>query len=193
VRCRPRGVAELPYEFGERFAGESKSTVKEGLRFLRHLVLLRTGKARARMIAVGLVGASGFLPNLAVLWLLIHNAGMHYVPAEIIANQAGLLWNFVIIDSLVYRNHRRQRRRSVRMLGFAALGNADLVARIPLLALLVTVAGIPPVPATALSLGLVFALRFVIVDRVLYRRRPGPSVTGVVPAGAVARRRRRRS
>jgi hypothetical protein len=53
VRCRPRGVAELPYEFGERFAGESKSTVKEGLRFLRHLALLRTGDARARMIAVG--------------------------------------------------------------------------------------------------------------------------------------------
>jgi dolichol-phosphate mannosyltransferase len=34
VRCRPRGVAELPYEFGERFADESKSTVKEGLRFV---------------------------------------------------------------------------------------------------------------------------------------------------------------
>jgi dolichol-phosphate mannosyltransferase len=171
VRCRPRGVAELPYEFGERFAGESKSTLKEGLRFLRHLALLRTAESRARMIAFGLVGASGFLPNLAVLWLLIHGTGMHYVPAEIIANQAGLLWNFLIIDSLVYRDHRRQHRRSLRMLSFGALGNADLVVRIPLLALLVTAAGIPPVPATALSLIVVFALRFVIVDRVLYRRR----------------------
>ena len=186
VRCRPRGVAELPYEFGERFAGESKSTIREGLRFLRHLALLRTAESRARMIAFGLVGASGFLPNLALLWLLIHGTGMHYIPAEIIANQAGLIWNFLIIDSLVYRDHRRQRRRSLRMLNFAALGNADLVVRIPLLALLVTALGIPPVPATALSLVVVFALRFVIVDRFLYRRRPP---TGPSPAAPPAPRR----
>jgi dolichol-phosphate mannosyltransferase len=111
---------------------------------------------------------------------------MHYVPAEIIANQAGLIWNFLIIDSLVYRDHRRQRRRSLRMLNFAALGNADLVVRIPLLALLVTALGIPPVPATALSLVVVFALRFVIVDRFLYRRRPP---TGPSPAAPPAPRR----
>jgi dolichol-phosphate mannosyltransferase len=178
VRCRPNGIAELPYEFGERFAGESKSTLREGLRFLRHLVLLRCSDARARMVVFGLIGASGFLPNLALLWLLIHGTGMHYVPAEVIANQAGLFWNFLLMDSLVYQNHRRHRSRPLRFLNFAVLGNVDLVARIPLLALLVTTLGIGPVTATAISLVLVFALRYLIVDRLLYLKRSSDPALG---------------
>ncbi|MCW0211861.1 MAG: polyprenol monophosphomannose synthase [Pseudonocardia sp.] len=42
VRSRLTRIAELPYEFGVRHAGESKSTIREGLRFLHHLLVLRT-------------------------------------------------------------------------------------------------------------------------------------------------------
>lgn len=41
VRCRPETVTEIPYGFRPRFAGESKSSVKEGVRFARHLFRLR--------------------------------------------------------------------------------------------------------------------------------------------------------
>jgi dolichol-phosphate mannosyltransferase len=47
VRTRPGRVAEVPYVFGERHAGDSKSSVREGLRFLRHLAMLRTGEVDA--------------------------------------------------------------------------------------------------------------------------------------------------
>lgn len=47
VRLRPRPVAEVPYVFGERHAGDSKSSMREGLRFLRHLLVLKIGSARA--------------------------------------------------------------------------------------------------------------------------------------------------
>ncbi|MFJ4643516.1 glycosyltransferase [Streptomyces bobili] len=171
VRCRPRGIAEVPYAFGERHAGESKSTAREGMRFLRHLITLRTADPRARAVVFGLIGLSGFVPNLALLWLLTDQApGLHYAPAEIIANQAGLLWNFALIDSLVYRNQRRHHRRSVRLLTFAAVGNLDLVARIPLAALLIGAAGMTALPATALAMAIVFTARFLVVDRWLYRR-----------------------
>ncbi|MFJ6982130.1 MULTISPECIES: glycosyltransferase [unclassified Streptomyces] len=171
VRCRPRGIAEVPYAFGERHAGESKSTAREGMRFLRHLVTLRTADPRARAVVFGLVGLSGFVPNLALLWLLTGWApGLHYAPAEIIANQAGLLWNFALIDSFVYRNQRRHHRRGVRLLTFAAVGNADLVARIPLAALFIGAGGMTALPATALAMVIVFTARFLVVDRWLYRR-----------------------
>ncbi|MFI0979742.1 glycosyltransferase [Streptomyces sp. NPDC021093] len=175
VRCRPRGIAEVPYAFGERHAGESKSTVREGLRFLRHLVTLRTADPRARMVVFGLIGLSGFVPNLALLWVLNGSGGMHYAPAEIIANQAGLLWNFLLVDAFLYRTQRGERRWPARLLSFAAVGNADLLARIPLTALLVTTASLAPVAATALSMVLVFAGRFLVVDRWLYGRRRGAS------------------
>jgi dolichol-phosphate mannosyltransferase len=41
VRCRLRRITEVPYQFQDRFAGESKASFGEGLRFLRHLVVLK--------------------------------------------------------------------------------------------------------------------------------------------------------
>jgi len=48
VRARPARIVEVPYTFQPRLAGESKSSLREGLRFLRHLVILRLGSAGAR-------------------------------------------------------------------------------------------------------------------------------------------------
>ncbi|HTR95327.1 MAG TPA: polyprenol monophosphomannose synthase [Trebonia sp.] len=48
VRCRIRKVTEVPYEFQDRFAGQSKANLGEGLRFFRHLMLLRFGSAGRR-------------------------------------------------------------------------------------------------------------------------------------------------
>lgn len=169
VRCRPRSVAEVPYDFGVRHAGESKSTVREGLRFLRHLIRLRTTSGTpSRALAFGAIGLSGFLPNLALLWFLTRTTGLHHTAAEVIANQAGMVWNFVLIELLLYRGRKPMGPRA-RLLSFVALANLDLVARIPLTLLLVSGFGLTPVPATALAMVFVFALRFLCVDRFLYR------------------------
>jgi len=41
VRCRIRQIIEVPYQFQDRFAGQSKANLGEGLRFLQHLLVLR--------------------------------------------------------------------------------------------------------------------------------------------------------
>ncbi|MET8447307.1 glycosyltransferase family 2 protein [Streptomyces sp. NPDC005209] len=181
VRSRPRAVAEVPFVFQDRFAGESKSTAQEGFRFLRHLVGLRTASPVARMLAFGLIGATGFVPNLVGLWALTV-LGMHYVPAEILANQLGVAWNFVLIEHLLFRERRAHRRWWDRVGRFALLANADLVLRIPLIALLVDRFGMGALPATALALVTTFVLRFVGTEALVYLPRRG--------AGGGARRRR---
>ncbi|MEU9439521.1 glycosyltransferase family 2 protein [Streptomyces sp. NPDC048304] len=172
VRSRPRQVAEVPFVFQERFAGESKSTAREGLRFLRHLTGLRTASPAARMAGFGLIGASGFAPNLVGLWALTA-AGVHYLPAEILANQLGVAWNFLLIEHLLFRDRRAHRRWWDRLGRFALLANADLVLRIPLIALLVGRFGMGALPATALALVLTFVLRFAGTEALVYlpRRR----------------------
>ncbi|MEV0980811.1 glycosyltransferase family 2 protein [Streptomyces sp. NPDC049915] len=172
VRSRPARVAEVPFVFEERFAGESKSTAREGLRFLRHLAGLRTDAPLARMIGFGLIGASGFVPNLAGLWALTA-LGVHYVPAEIIANQFGVAWNFLLIEHLLFRERRAHRRWWDRLGRFALLANADLVLRIPLIALFVRHLGMGPLTATALALVTTFVVRFVGTEALVYlpRRR----------------------
>jgi dolichol-phosphate mannosyltransferase len=172
VRGRPRRVAEVPFVFEDRFAGESKSTAREGLRFLRHLAGLRTASPAARMAGFGLIGASGFVPNLVGLWALTA-VGLHYLAAEILANQLGVAWNFLLIEHLLFRDRRAHRRWWDRLGRFALLANADLVLRIPLIAVLVGRFRMGALPATAVALVLTFVLRFVGTEALVYlpRRR----------------------
>ncbi|MEU9732335.1 glycosyltransferase family 2 protein [Streptomyces sp. NPDC048002] len=167
VRSRPRQVAEVPFVFQDRFAGESKSTAQEGLRFLRHLAGLRTATPAARMVGFGLIGASGFVPNLLALWILT-GFGMHYLPAEIVANQFGVAWNFLLIEHLLFRDRRVHRRWWDRAGRFALLANADLVLRIPLIALFVHQLHLGALSATALALVTTFVLRFAATEALVY-------------------------
>ncbi|MDF2847378.1 MAG: glycosyltransferase family 2 protein, partial [Oerskovia sp.] len=57
-------VVEEPFVFGERFAGQSKATFANGLRYLQQLTALRFG----RMSTFALVGAFGAVLNLAIMW-----------------------------------------------------------------------------------------------------------------------------
>ncbi|MEU0394684.1 glycosyltransferase family 2 protein [Streptomyces sp. NPDC006208] len=175
VRCRPETVAEVPFVFQDRFAGESKSTAKEGMRFLGHLVGLRTASPVARMLVFGLIGLTGFVPNLVGLHLLT-GAGMHYLPAEIVANQFGVVWNFLLIEVLLFRDRRRHRHWADRVGRFALLANADLLLRIPLIALFVGRMDMAVLPATALALLTTFVLRFAATEALVYlpRKKSAP-------------------
>lgn len=124
------------------------------------------------MVGFGLIGASGFLPNLVGLWALMA-VGLHYVPAEILANQLGVAWNFVLIEHLLFRDRRQHRRWWDRVGRFALLANADLVLRIPLIALFVHRFGMGALSATALALVTTFVLRFVGTEALVYLPRRG--------------------
>ncbi|MGP4005515.1 glycosyltransferase [Streptomyces sp. 4N124] len=175
VRSRPRTVTEVPFVFQERFAGQSKSTATEGRRFLRHLAGLRTADPLARMVVFGLIGLTGFVPNLVALWALT-GAGMHYLPAEIVANQFGVAWNFLLIEKLLFRDRRGHRHWADRTVRFGLLANADLVLRIPLIALFVGQFGLSVLPATALALVITFVLRFVGTEALVYLPRRSRTV-----------------
>ncbi|CAM5492787.1 Undecaprenyl-phosphate 4-deoxy-4-formamido-L-arabinose transferase [Streptomyces alboniger] len=184
VRNRPRQVTEEPFVFQDRSTGESKSSAQEGIRFLRHLAGLRTASPVARMVGFGLIGATGFVPNLVGLWALTL-AGMHYVPAEILANQFGVAWNFVLIEHLLFRDRRRHRRWWDRAGRFALLANADLVLRIPLIALFVHRFGMGALSATALALVTTFVLRFAGTEALVYLPH---TARGGLDGGRTARR-----
>ncbi|WP_405721091.1 glycosyltransferase family 2 protein [Streptomyces sp. NBC_01537] len=167
VRCRPASVTEVPFAFQERYSGESKSSAREGLRFLAHLIGLRTASPAARMLLFGGIGLSGFVPNLVGLYLLTA-VGLHYVPAEIVANQFGVFWNFLLIEVLLYRDRRGHRHWADRLGRFVLITNADLLLRIPLIALLVTHFGMSVLPATAMALFATFLLRFAGTEAMVY-------------------------
>ncbi len=173
VRGRLTRIAEVPFRFQERFAGASKASLGEGGRFLRHVLTLLFSQQKARMLAFGIIGLSGFVPNLATLWLLTRPFGMNYLLAEVLANQVAIGWNFLLLDLLLFR-HRRHRHWSGRFGKFLVLANADMIARIPLLGLLVTYARMDVLLATAITLVAAFGVRFVVTDRFIYLSRRTP-------------------
>jgi dolichol-phosphate mannosyltransferase len=53
VRSATLRVAEVPYTFGERVAGESKASLREGCRYLVHLLRLRVSVVCLRPVELG--------------------------------------------------------------------------------------------------------------------------------------------
>ncbi|MEV3858783.1 glycosyltransferase [Streptomyces sp. NPDC050095] len=173
VRHPAARVAEVAYTFEPRQAGRSKASAREGLAFVRHVGRLRRsvagGQRRlARMAAFGAVGASGIVVNTAALWFFFDVLGVHHLVGAALATQFSTVWNFVLTDALVYRKEQRRGRWAGRAGRFFAMNNLLLLARLPLLQWLV-LAGVGVLTANALTLVLLFLLRFLLSDRMIYR------------------------
>lgn len=186
VRTPRLRIAEVTFEFADRFAGESKTSLGEMYRFGRHLVKLRLQVARdrndaasvslrlrsLRLVGFGLVGLSGLAVNSVALWALhLHVFHIHYLVAAVLATQLSTGWNFLLTDHLVFRD-RRADRVGGRWWRFFAMNNLALLARLPLLALLVQ-AGLGVLLANTITIILLFVVRFLVSERLIFGRKAG--------------------
>ncbi|NYJ30047.1 glycosyltransferase [Galbitalea soli] len=171
-------VLEEPFSFGRRFAGESKASVTQGVRFLRQLMALRFGRASAFAV-IGVIGA---LANLAIVWLLT-SLGMEYLIAAAIAAEVTIIANFILQEHFVFHDllHGASHWR-VRFAKSVIFNNVEAAVRIPVLYVMVTLWGIAAVPATAVTLALAFVVRFTYHSRVIYAPGRTPAA-GTVPVG----------
>ncbi|HAH44826.1 glycosyltransferase family 2 protein [Gimesia sp.] len=74
VKCRCQNVVEIPVDFTDRVTGTSKFSLKEQLRFLKHLKRLFDFKYQnyAYFTQFALIGLTGVFVNLQMLALLSH-------------------------------------------------------------------------------------------------------------------------
>jgi len=176
-------VAEVTYEMAARHAGDSKASFRVGITFLRHLVRLRrqrlvrqirerppTRRERLqqllRMVLFGLVGLSGVAVNTGALWFFYRMLGLNHLVGATLATQASTLWNFLLVEGLVYRG-KGSGTRFGRYLRFALMNNVLLLARLPVLQALVS-AGMEVLWANGVTLVGLFLVRFIVSDRVIY-------------------------
>lgn len=174
---RQSRIAEVPFEFAERFGGESKASVLQGVHFLVQLGMLRFG----RMSAFALIGALGAVANLALVFLLTL-WGIEYVWAAIIAAEVTIVGNFLLLEHFVFADMRASAGafRS-RLLKSFAFNNAEAAIRIPVVALMVESGHVSAVVATAVTLVVAFVIRFVFHSLVVYA--PERAVASAVFAG----------
>lgn len=186
-RLRPRGfkilleilarndlsLTEVPFDFAERSAGSSKASLRQGMRFLAQLSVLKFGK----MSGFALIGAIGAVANIGIMAGLTH-LGMPYIWAAIIAAEVTIVGNFLLQERFVFREMLGT--ASARWLRFAksfSFNNTEALIRIPVLALLVETWHISSVLAATITLAVAFVARFAFHSLVVYapKREGAPS------------------
>jgi len=169
VRNPALRTAEVSFTFGERRAGKSKATIREGLRYLSLL-------ARLRFARFGAVGASGLVVNTALLATLTDVVGLFYLVSAVIATQGSTFWNFWLTERWVFADRDHKRSRSSRIALFFAMNNAALAIRGPLLLLLTSGIGIHYAVSNVISLVALTLLRFSLADSWIWAKARPPKV-----------------
>jgi dolichol-phosphate mannosyltransferase len=100
-------IAEVPYQFRERFAGESKL---DGLVVWEYGMLL-ADKTLGRWVPVqflsfAIIGGFGIVVHLLMLSLLLRGLGTTFVTAQSVATAVAMVCNFALNNALTYRSRR---------------------------------------------------------------------------------------
>jgi dolichol-phosphate mannosyltransferase len=176
VRTPGLSPTEVGFEFQDRFAGQSKASLAEGLRFARHVARLSLSRlsplnpTTRHALGFAAVGISGLAVNTAAMWLLADPAalGVNYLIAAVVATQISTTWNFLLTDGVVYRGPK-QLGPARRYLTFSAASNVTLLLRVPVLAALVGGLGMHYLAANLITLLVSFVARFATADRLIYQ------------------------
>jgi dolichol-phosphate mannosyltransferase len=127
-------LAEVAYEFRERFEGDSKFNVQIGLEFLGLLLSkFSHGLVDPRFIFFAVVGAIGILVNEAVFYVLLFLLSDPFIVAKSAATFVSMVSNFLLNNSLTYRDKRlRGWHRLTGFVGFCLIGTIGAVSDIGL-------------------------------------------------------------
>ncbi len=147
-------IAEAGYVFQERESGESKVTWKQYIEYLGHLARLRSrgriGRLRQtlpsriaqtfpkkRLIRYALVGLSGVLVDMAVLYLLSDGLGLALTRSKLVAAEVAIISNFFWNDAWTFADVAQRQKgwqqRLKRLLKFNAICISGLVLNVVLL------------------------------------------------------------
>jgi len=107
VRGRVGEAASVPYTFMGREAGRSKYGVREQVNYLRHILrLMPADSGVRRFVRFCLVGASGVVVNVGLLWLFTERVGLFYLASAAIAIETSVFNNFILNDVWTFRDRR---------------------------------------------------------------------------------------
>jgi dolichol-phosphate mannosyltransferase len=106
----PIRVAELPYKFRDRLAGESKLDRRVVIEYLSLILNKATGgMIPTRAVMFALVGSTGFLVNVAVaLMLKALPTALTFAEIQLLAAFVAMTSNFAINNAVTYFDRRKK-------------------------------------------------------------------------------------
>lgn len=105
-------IAEVPYSFRPRFAGESKMSPLVVAQFLGLLVSKFSGGILpTSFLLFSLVGASGVVVHLAVLTLAFEMLDFNFANSQLVATLTAMTTNYILNNELTYADKKLRGRR----------------------------------------------------------------------------------
>ena len=174
VRGRLR-VTEVPIDFVDRDLGASKMDWRQQVNYLRHLYRLyryRHGAA-ARLASFALVGASGFVVDVAV-YLGLQAIGVEHRVARFLAFWPAVSWNWLVNRALTFEERARQprMRQWTKFVASSLIGLGINVGSYALLTSFVDLFARHRLAALVCGVALGGVANFLVANRYVYRRNP---------------------
>lgn len=172
VRGRLR-VAEVPIAFVDRDLGASKMDWRQQVNYLRHLYRLYLHRygAAARLGSFALVGASGFVIDVAV-YLGLQATGVEHRVARFLSFWPAVTWNWLLNRRLTFAERPRQPRvrQWTRFVASSLIGLGTNVGSYAALTTFVAPFDRHRLAALVLGVALGGVANFLVANRYVYRR-----------------------
>lgn len=129
---RSLSIGEVPYEFRARHAGESKMNPLIVIQFLGLLLSkFSRGLLPTSFLLFGMVGGSGVLVHLGVLWMTHEHMGFNFTNAQLTATLVAMTTNFILNNELTYADKKlRGSRFWFGLLTFYAICSIGALANV---------------------------------------------------------------
>ncbi len=125
VRGNFSGIREVAIQFKDRTVGSSKMNFAQQWKYLRHLrrLYLRRFGSWAELVHYGAVGASGFIVD-TTLWYLLQFIGLEHQIARAIAFWPAVSWNWALnrVTTFGERSHRPKARQWIEFVIASLMG-----------------------------------------------------------------------
>jgi dolichol-phosphate mannosyltransferase len=164
VRCPTLHVTEVHFEFAPRHSGESKADVREGARFLRHLITLRT-TANLHLERFLVIVVLSLIANAVLMRLLLNAEWTTALTAAFISAEVTWLGIFLALEFWVFSERDNNGRRR-RFWGFFLLTQLAIAAvQLPVFYVLYTIIGTGPLAANLLAFVIVALVRYLLSEQ----------------------------
>jgi len=140
-----QNTAEVPYTFRTRSSGESKMSTRQQIDYLKHIYSLMRRKGELlRFVKFCLVGLSGVLVNIGLLWLLTDLIAFFYLISAAISIESSIISNFTLNNYFTFADRRSPGAKSFlsRLLKYNIVSLVGLVVNMGVLGLLTEVFGV---------------------------------------------------